>query len=314
MLKTVKADCLWTEAITFTHGDDADLTTNDTVPALYDWLSRYVQLANWLSYRDRFASFTMHKTLSVPAETSEPQNRTAGLDYVNDQMLKAAQLPPAPRVLDAGCGFGGTIFHWHERIGGQYDGLTLSRVQLRVARREAERRGIADACRFHLQSYDAAIAGSYDAVTAIESLVHAPDLSQTIYNLARSLRPGGLMLILEDMAKVDIEREAPADAMLLRQHWGCHPYPTEDNYRQALERARLNVIHEADLTPHVRYRSADILDQQEKKYTRLYKLLRLAPARAVLSAYLGGVGLERLYQKGKMRYRLIVARRGHSES
>jgi cyclopropane-fatty-acyl-phospholipid synthase len=224
-------------------------------------------------------------------------------------LLKAAQLPPAPLVLDAGCGFGGTIFHWHERIGGTYDGLTLSRVQLRVARREAERRGIDTACRFHLQSYDAPLAGSYDAVTSIESLVHAPDLNHTISNLARSLRPGGLLLILEDMAKVDLEAEAPADARLLRVHWGCHPYPTEDNYRQALARAGLSVIHEEDLTEHVKYRSASLLDRQEKKYTRLYKLLRLAPVRTVLSAYLGGVGLERLYLKGKMRYQLIVARR-----
>jgi 2-polyprenyl-3-methyl-5-hydroxy-6-metoxy-1,4-benzoquinol methylase len=285
------------------------LITNDTVPVLYDWLSRYVQLANWLSYRDRFASFTMHKTLSVQAATGGPTNRTAGLDYVNERLLKAVQLPAAPRVLDAGCGFGGTIFHWHDRIGGVYDGLTLSRVQLRVARREARRRGTEQACRFHLKSYDAPINERYDAVVAIESLVHAPDINQTIANLAGGLRPGGLMLMLEDMAKVDLEQEAPTDAGLLRVHWGCSPYPTQENYREALERARLRVIHEEDLTPHVRYRSADILDRQEAKYSRLYKWIRLTPVRTVLSAYLGGVGLERLYLKGKMSYQLIVARK-----
>lgn len=285
------------------------MITNDTIPALYDWLSRYVQLANWLSYRDRFASFTMHKTLCVQAAATETSARTAGLDYVNDRLLKAAQLPAMPRVLDAGCGFGGTIFHWHERIGGVYDGLTLSRVQLRVARREARRRGIDEVCRFHLRSYDAPINESYDAVTSIESLVHASDIAQTISNLAGSLRPGGLMFMLEDMAKVDLEAEAPSEARLLRLHWGCHRYPTQENYRQALERARLRVIHEEDLTPHVRYRSPAILDKQEAKYERLYKLIPFSPVRTVLSAYLGGVGLERLYLKGKVCYQLIVARR-----
>lgn len=292
------------------NGDDGGLITNDAIPALYDWLSRYVQLANWLSYRHRFASFTMHKTLSVQTTATEGNHvRTAGLDYVNDRLLEAAQLPAEPRVLDAGCGFGGTIFHWHERIGGVYDGLTLSRVQLRVARREARRRGIDAACRFHLRSYDAPINESYDAVTSIESLVHAPDLVHTVSNLAAALRPGGLLLMLEDMAKADLEAEAPSEARLLRLHWGCDRYPTQADYRRALELARLRVIHEEDLTPHVRYRSAAILDGQEARYTRLHKLLRLAPARTVLSAYLGGVGLERLYLKGKMCYRLIVARR-----
>jgi SAM-dependent methyltransferase len=287
---------------------------SDTVPVLYDWLSRYVQLANWLSYRDRFAGFTMHKTLSVPTVAEGATGRTAGLDYVNDRLLEAAQLPAQPRVLDAGCGFGGTIFHWHERIGGVYDGLTLSRVQLRVARREARRRGTEQACRFHLKSYDAPIDERYDAVVAIESLVHAPDINATVSNLAGALRAGGLLLMLEDMAKVDLKRDAPADARLLRVHWGCHPYPTQENYERALERARLRVIHEEDLTPHVRYRSADILAAQEAKYSRLYRLFPLTPVRTVLSAYLGGVGLERLYLKGMMRYRLIVARKEEGDA
>ena len=35
------------------------------VARLYDWLSRYVQLANRLAYGHRFADFTMHKALAV---------------------------------------------------------------------------------------------------------------------------------------------------------------------------------------------------------------------------------------------------------
>src|SRR6184192_442818 len=139
------------------------LITYNEIPAYYDWLSRYVQVANWLAYRDRFASFTMHKRLSVPLGTADGRERTAGLEHVNNRLLEAANFPQPPRVLDAGCGFVGTIFHWHSRIGGTYDGLTLSRVQLRVAQREARRRGIDTMCRFHLQSYDSPVAESYDA-------------------------------------------------------------------------------------------------------------------------------------------------------
>src|SRR4051812_44728603 len=111
----------------------------------------------------------MHKRLSVPQGVEDGRTRTAGLEHVNDRLLEAARLPTTPQVLDAGCGFGGTIFHWHSRIGGSYDGLTLSRVQLGVARREARRRGIERDCRFHLQSYDTPADGTYDAVVAIES-------------------------------------------------------------------------------------------------------------------------------------------------
>jgi SAM-dependent methyltransferase len=284
------------------------LITHETIPDYYDWLSRYVQLANWLSYGDRFASFTMHKALSVPPG-AEQRTRTASLEYVNDRLLKAAQLPGTPRVLDAGCGFGGTIFHWYDRIGGVYDGLTLSRVQLQVAQREAQRRGIDGACRFHLQSYDTPTAETYDAVTAIESLIHSPSLDRTIPNLAQSLRSGGLMLILDDMAKVEIDVESPSEAGLLRTHWGCDRYHTREDYGRALESARLTVIHEEDLTPQVQPRNPALLDKLEAIYAPLYKVVRLTPVRTVLSAYLGGLALERLYLKEKVCYRLIIARK-----
>jgi cyclopropane fatty-acyl-phospholipid synthase-like methyltransferase len=284
------------------------LITYDEIPAYYDWLSRYVQFANWLAYRDRFASFTMHKRLSVPPGTEDGGRTTAGLEHVNNRLLEAAHLSAKPRVLDAGCGFGGTIFHWHSRMGGSYDGLTLSRVQLRVARREARRRGIDADCRFHLQSYDAPIAGTFDAVVAIESLIHSRDLNTTILNLAKSLRPGGLMVLLDDMAKVNLDSEAPDEARALRIHWGCARYAMQEDYKKALDSAGMNVIHEENLTPQVQPRNAAVLDRLEATYNRLYKVIRLTSARTVLSAYIGGLALERLYLKKEVCYKLIVAR------
>ena len=250
----------------------------------------------------------MHKRLSVPPGTEDERRRTAGLEHVNNRLLEAAHLSLGPRVLDAGCGFGGTIFHWHSRLGGSYDGLTLSRVQLRVARREARRRAIDEDCRFHLQSYDAPIAGTYDAVVAIESLIHSRDLNTTIPNLAKSLRPGAVMILLDDMANANLDSEAPDEARALRLHWGCARYGTQEDYMKALNSASLKVIHEEDLTEQVQPRDTAVLDRLEATYNRLYKVIRLTSARTVLSAYIGGLALERLYLKKKVRYKLIVAR------
>lgn len=289
------------------------MITYNEIPAYYDWLSRYVQIANWLAYRDRFASFTMHKRLSAPQGTEADRERVAGLEHVNNRLLEAANLPESPRVLDAGCGFGGTIFHWHSRVGGTYDGLTLSRVQLRVAEREARRRGIDKKCRFHLQSYDSPVAETYDAVVAIESMIHSPDVRKTIPNLAKSLRPGGVMLVLDDMAESDIDVEAPDEARLLRIHWGCARYARHEDYRKAMENANLTIVDEDDFTDQVQPRKTEVLDKLEATYERLYKVMRLTSARTVLSAYLGGLALERLYLKGKVHYRLFVARKPADE-
>ena len=212
-------------------------------------------------------------------------------------------------MLDAGCGFGGTIFHWQRRIGGRYDGLTLSQVQLGVAQREARRRGIEASCRFHLQSYDAALERDFDAVVAIESLIHSADLHRTVRNLASALRPGGVLLILDDMATGDLDRVRPAEAAMLRAHWGCARYPTHDDYRAALCRARLTFIHEEDLSPLMVPRDEHILDRRESIYSILHRAIPLSPVRTVVSAFLGGIALERLHRSGDVHYRLFVTRR-----
>jgi len=257
----------------------------------YDWLSRYVQLANWLAYGDRFAGFTMHKALA------------GGVQEVNDRLLEEAHLPPHPRVLDAGCGFGGTIFAWQPRTGGTYDGLTLSGVQLRVARREARRLGI-DAT-FYGRSFDEPLEGRYDAIVAIETLIHSPDLGRTLANLAAGLAPEGKLLIVDDLATGDVP---PHDAALLANHWGCPYLWSEDDYTRAFAAAGLTVITAADLTDRVRPRDVTTLAAVEQRYTRLHRRLPLAPVRAVLNAYLGGIALERLYATRALRYRLFVAK------
>ncbi|MCA1820355.1 MAG: class I SAM-dependent methyltransferase, partial [Pseudonocardia sp.] len=226
------------------------MITHQQLPEYYDWLSRYVQLANWLSYRDRFASFTMHKRLGI----DDANSRTAGVEYVNDRMLAVADLQPEPRVLDAGCGFGGTIFHWQPRIGGRYEGITLSRVQLAVAQREARRRGTADICQFRLQSYDGPLGTGFDAVVAIESLIHSPNLDRTLPNLAGALARGGVLLVLDDMAACDLDCHRPVEAELLRRHWGCARYWTYDDYRNGLDRAGLSLVREEDLSALMRPR------------------------------------------------------------
>lgn len=272
---------------------------NETfVRDMYDSLSWYVQLENWRAGRSRFADFTMHKALAVQG---------AGTRHVNDVLLEHCGLTPRPRVLDAGCGFGGTMFAMHARLGGTYDGLTVSATQQRAARREAQRRGIADACRFHLRSYDDPIAERYDAIVAVESLSHATDLHRTLANLAGALAPGGSLLLIEDMVVADIDTRHPEEARILHRHWGCRRFPREEDYESHLRAVGLRLARSLDLTPLVRHRTIGDLDTAARRYAAWSRWLPTGAARRVLSAYIGGIALEKLYARGEARYKLLVA-------
>ena len=275
--------------------------------ALYDALSRFNLLANLVRFGHPRADLTLHKALRIPAEQANAYGRSERRLYVVDRALAAVTLPPAPRVLDAGCGFGGTVFRWQERIGGTYDGLTVSRVQWRVARREAVRRGLAAACRFHLRSYDAPIEGDYDAVVAIESLIHSPCGERTLANLAGALRPGGKLVLVEDVPH-DEAVDDP-DFAIVRERWALGRVPTASTYARALAGDGLRTLHDEDLSALVPTRPPAKLAAAEARYRRAHALLPFPAARRVLAAYLGGVAFERLYRRGLVSYRLIVAER-----
>ncbi len=277
------------------------------VAALYDWLSRFNMLANLRLFGHPRADLTMHKALRLPDDAAGGYRKTERRLFVVDRALAAATLPPAPRVLDAGCGFGATVFRWHERVGGSYDGLTVSRVQWRVACREARRRGLAGSCRFHLRSYDEPVAGGYDAVVAIEALIHSPCCERTLANLAGALRPGGRLVLVEDVPRDEAAEDA--DLEIVRRRWALGAVATESTYARALTGNGLRVLHDEDLSAGVQARPPAELRAAEARYRRARALLPLAGLRVVLDAYLGGVACERLYRRGLVRYRLIVAER-----
>jgi SAM-dependent methyltransferase len=277
------------------------------VTGLYDWLSRFNLLMNVAMFGRMRADLTMHKTLRVPEALAEQYAGPERRLYINDLALEAASLPREPRVLDAGCGFGGTVLRWQPKTGGTFDGFTVSRVQWTRACREAKRRGLDNQCRFHLRSYDEPIQERYDAVVSIEALVHSQSFPDTLRNLAQALKPQGKLVIVEDIPLDHANGDRDLD--LLRQYWGLSAVPTSSSYRVALAANGLRVIHDRDYSEGFQTMPPERIAQLEKRYRRIRGLMPLEGPRFVVDAFLGGLALERLYQKKLVQYRLLVAHR-----
>jgi tocopherol O-methyltransferase len=97
------------------------------------------------------------------------------------------------RILDAGCGVGGSARHLADALGAEVDGLTLSPVQRDLA---VELSGGRDDVRFHVgDATDTGFEdGTFDLVWALESAEHMPDKQAFVEECARVLRPGGRLL------------------------------------------------------------------------------------------------------------------------
>ncbi|MEV0597756.1 geranyl diphosphate 2-C-methyltransferase [Streptomyces sp. NPDC050315] len=101
-------------------------------------------------------------------------------------------LGPGDRVLDSGCGRGGSSFLVHERTGCQVDGISISERQVAFANEQAEQRGVTGKVQFHLKNMlDTGFeTGGFQAIWNNESTMYV-DLSVLFPEYARLLKRGG---------------------------------------------------------------------------------------------------------------------------
>ena len=109
-------------------------------------------------------------------------------------------LKPGQRVLDIGCGWGGTALYLHEKFGVEMLGITLSQEQLKKARERAEASGVADKVKFELIDYrDLAMreGGGFDRIVSIGMFEHVgtPNFRTFFRSCANLMTADGVMLL-----------------------------------------------------------------------------------------------------------------------
>jgi SAM-dependent methyltransferase len=279
-----------------------------TVSRYYKWLDRWVRWNRLVRRYSGFDSFTVHRLLD------DPLTGANGPLVLHRLMLEGIELPPAPRVLDAGCGYGGTAFDLQPKIGGDWLGLTISPIQFERARAEAVRRGFGDKIQFKLQSYEEPLEGPFDLAIGIESLVHSADPAFTIANLAGHLAPGGHLVLADDMPVENVPDELRGDVEEAKRMWRCPVMPTERGWRAAFEAAGLEIVRSADLSKLVYHRPVEEMNRLIERDRRRARWLAWGGLRTIPEANVGGLLLERLAVQGAMQYRLLVGRKPPAET
>jgi len=280
--------------------------TLNSIAKLYDDLSRGTLVQNLLKYGNTFASLNAHKRLKIPAGQRTNYRKNGDAAYLNDLLLDLVELPEHPYILDAGCGFGGMIFHWFERTGGRYDGYTLSRVQQQVAQKAATKKGLSEVCRFYLRDYNDPIEEKYDAILAVESLIHSSDLKVSIQNLSRSLKSGGQLIIVDDVFE-NSEAKSNIHFQSLMKYWLLNNIWTESDYLEAIKKSGMAPRNKLDLTPQVNLLDEEKVERYISLFNRLIKFIPISLIKSYLRIQLGGFNLQRLYLEKMVNYKVYIA-------
>jgi len=146
------------------------------------------------------------------------RSHRAALLRLNAVLAQRAEITAGQRVLDAGCGWGGSSIWLARERDARCVGVTLETAQAGVGRMMARRRKVADKTDFALGDFGCLpfADASFDVVWAVESVCHARDKRAFLAEAMRVLAPGG-RLVLADFFRRD--RNLPADQERLLRQW-----------------------------------------------------------------------------------------------
>lgn len=162
------------------------------------------------------------------------------LDHLGD-------ISPGDRLLDAGCGRGGTSFMAHQRFGCHVDGVSISEQQVEFANDQARQRGVADDVRFHFRNMlDTGFEiGSHRGIWNNESTMYV-DLFELFAEHARQLEFGGRYVCITGCYN-DVTGGRSKAVSRIDEHYICNIHP-RSGYFKALAANNFVPINVVDLT------------------------------------------------------------------
>jgi cyclopropane fatty-acyl-phospholipid synthase-like methyltransferase len=199
-------------------------------------------------------------------------------------------------VADAGCGYGGfAVFAARQAPTLAIDGYTLSDVQQAVAQQELARLQLSRS-RVLLQSYDR-LEQRYDAVVAIESLGHSPNVAATLRHWARRLRPGGVVVIIDELFRPEVPPAHPEIQQFMQTL----------HFSLLLQRAPVEaMLHAAGLSMATWVVLSDRYHVHTRSDEECDRLVHAYQLHGAHRGYIGGMLLEKFYNRGWVDYVLLV--------
>ena len=226
-----------------------------------------------------------------------------------ERLAERAGVPRGARVLDIGCGLGGSALWLAAQFDCEVTGITISPVQARMATAQAKTRGLTRRVQF--QVHDVNLwqpeSASVDVIWIMESSEHFRDKARFFADCARALKPGGTLAVCawlrrdgplrqEEQELVNTIAEAMLSASL----------DSLSDYRRWMRDAGLTVTVAEDITRHVEPTWSHCSRIGANPAVRFFLRFTSAPTQRFVRSF---PLMKKAYATGAMAFGLFVAKR-----
>jgi cyclopropane fatty-acyl-phospholipid synthase-like methyltransferase len=174
--------------------------------------------------------------------------------HMNRVLSRIAGISHGVRVLDSGCGIGGSAVWLAEHLGASVVGVNINAKQVRHARRLAHRRRLEDRLQFHVADFCATSLAddSFDVVWALESACYAEDKCAFLAESHRLLKPGGRLIVADGFLRhEDLADDEQRIVTRWQRGWAIPGVASVEQFGRWLRATGFGTVGFRDVTRHV---------------------------------------------------------------
>lgn len=181
------------------------------------------------------------------------KNFKEALINTNKTIAEHAKIKEGSKILDAGCGVGGTAFYLNRNYKAKVNGISLSEKQLDTAQELLGKLNNSSDISFHMMDYHQTDFedNSFDVVWACESMCHSHNKELFLEECYRILKKGG-RLVIADYFNNPEKKDTNQYIQKWIKTWSVPSIMNEMNIRSLSEKLKYNQFESFDYTSEVK--------------------------------------------------------------